>query len=74
MAQAIDMIYNLEFQKDMNVQRIIGEHYEFRYKRTHEQAVRPERARWSDTGFDLTIVDKVKTMGNVTLYTKGIIV
>ena len=73
-SQAIDMICNINFQKDSNVQRLIGEHYDFRYKLTHENAVPPARARGSDSGFDLTIVDKVKSFGKVTLYTTGVIV
>jgi dUTP pyrophosphatase len=45
----------------------------FEWCRTRTDAVAPSKERVSDSGFDLTIIDKVKTFHNqTTLYTTGI--
>ena len=44
----------------------------FRYKKTDEKAVGPSRAHGSDSGFDLTLVKKTKTVGDVEFYSTGI--
>tara|TARA_R100000808_G_C2105827_1_gene121465 strand:+ start:152 stop:574 length:423 start_codon:yes stop_codon:yes gene_type:complete len=41
-------------------------------KKTKKDAIIPSKAHPSDTGYDLTVVDVVKTVGNVTLYGTGI--
>jgi deoxyuridine 5'-triphosphate nucleotidohydrolase len=48
-----------------------GDH--FQWCKTREDAVAPSKARVSDSGFDLTIIDVVKSFHNkTTLYTTGI--
>lgn len=44
----------------------------FKYILAKEKAVAPSRAHHSDSGFDLTIIEPVKSFGNVTLYTTGV--
>lgn len=43
-----------------------------RFNRTREDAVAVTKAHMSDSGFDLTILEKVNTVGNVDLYDTGI--
>lgn len=44
----------------------------FWFKRTREDAVEPYKARISDSGFDLTLVEKVDQIGIVSMYTTGV--
>lgn len=44
----------------------------FWFKKTREDAVAPYKARISDSGFDLTLVEKVDQIGIVDMYTTGI--
>ena len=44
----------------------------FRYTLTNSSAITPTRARHSDSGYDVTVISKVKTFGKVTLYGTGI--
>jgi len=46
----------------------------FSYKLIKSNAKPPEKARPSDSGFDLHIIDKIKRHGNVTLYGTGVCV
>ena len=46
----------------------------FRFFKCDSNAVSPERARPSESGFDLTLIRIVKTIGKVTLYGTGIMV
>lgn len=45
----------------------------FNYKRADPEAVSPFKSRPSDSGYDLTLIKKVKTVGNVEFYDTGII-
>ncbi len=45
-----------------------------RFKKSRPDAVTPFKARESDSGFDLTILEKVKTNGMVEMYDTGIAV
>lgn len=47
---------------------------EFKYTKTHENAVAPYKTRHTDSGFDLHIVEKIKNIGNVFYYDTGIAV
>jgi deoxyuridine 5'-triphosphate nucleotidohydrolase len=44
----------------------------FKWSKTDSRAVIPSKANSSDAGYDLTIIDKYKEFGEVTLYTTGI--
>jgi deoxyuridine 5'-triphosphate nucleotidohydrolase len=44
----------------------------FWFKKTRDDAVSPYKARISDSGFDLTLVEKVDQVGIVEMYTTGI--
>ena len=44
----------------------------FKFKKTLNDAQVPVRAHGSDSGFDLTLIEKVKTVGDVEFYTTGI--
>lgn len=44
----------------------------FWFRKTREDAVAPYKARISDSGFDLTLVEKVDQVGIVEMYTTGI--
>lgn len=46
----------------------------FYFTKTLEDAVVPSKPRMSDNGFDLTIVKKIKTVGDVEFYDTGIAV
>lgn len=45
-----------------------------RFKKTRPDAVAPFKARESDSGFDLTLLELVKTNGKVEMYSTGIAV
>lgn len=47
---------------------------QFAFSKTREDAVAPFKSRPSDSGFDLTLLDISKKMGNVEMYSTGIIV
>lgn len=40
----------------------------FSFTRTHKDACIPEKVRASDSGYDLTLISKIKTVGNVDFY------
>jgi deoxyuridine 5'-triphosphate nucleotidohydrolase len=44
----------------------------FKWTRTDPRAVAPSKTKVSDAGYDITIIKKVKTMGDVVLYDTGI--
>lgn len=44
----------------------------FRWTKTRPNAVAPSKSRASDSGFDLVLLEPVKTMGDITLYDTGI--
>lgn len=46
----------------------------FYYKKTKENAIAPFKSRASDSGWDLTILEKVKTVNGVEYFDTGIIV
>jgi dUTP pyrophosphatase len=46
----------------------------FKYKRTHEDAVAPFKTRASDSGYDLTLISKVKEVNGVEFFDTGVIV
>lgn len=46
----------------------------FKYKKTYENAVAPSKVRASDSGYDLTILSKVKEVNGVEYFDTGIVV
>lgn len=44
----------------------------FKYTMSHKDAVKPFKARVSDSGYDLTVVEKIKEVGSVEFWTTGI--
>lgn len=58
-----------EYYKPLKVETNI-----FYYKKLQDRAVEPFKARASDSGYDLTILEKVKTVGMVEFYSTGIAV
>ncbi len=44
----------------------------FRWAKSRPDAVIPSKVRASDSGYDLTIIDKIKTNGDTTFYDTGI--
>jgi dUTP pyrophosphatase len=44
----------------------------FKFKKTDDSAQNPVRAHGSDSGFDLTLIKKIKTVGDVEFYSTGI--
>ena len=46
----------------------------FRFFKCDPNAVSPERARPSESGFDLTLISVVKNVGKVTMYGTGIMI
>jgi len=49
-----------------------GKHPSFKWNKTDKKAAVPFKARVSDSGYDLTIIEKIKTVGDVEFYTTGI--
>ena len=49
-----------------------GRELHFRWSKTREDAVPPFKKRASDSGYDLTLVDKVKETGRVEFFTTGV--
>jgi deoxyuridine 5'-triphosphate nucleotidohydrolase len=45
---------------------------QFKYKKSDSDAIPPSRAHGSDSGFDLTLIKLVKTVGDVSFYSTGI--
>lgn len=44
----------------------------FRYNKTRHDAIAPSKARITDSGYDLVLLEKIKTIGEVELYDTGI--
>lgn len=49
-----------------------GKSIEFRWMKTRPDAIKPSKERASDSGYDLTILEPVKSFGKTTLYSTGI--
>lgn len=49
-----------------------GNALEFRFNKTRKDAIAPSKVRASDAGYDLTLLEKVKSFGDVDLYDTGI--
>lgn len=49
-----------------------GQSLDFRWVKVAENAVAPFKGRVSDSGYDLTLIGKVKEVGNVTFFDTGI--
>jgi deoxyuridine 5'-triphosphate nucleotidohydrolase len=49
-----------------------GKSIEFKWMKTRPDAVKPSKERASDSGYDLTILEPVKSFGKTTLYSTGI--
>lgn len=49
-----------------------GKEKYFRWTRTRDDAVPPKKTRASDSGYDITIIEKIKVVGTVHFYTTGI--
>lgn len=61
----------IEYSDEMNI--ITTSNFApFRYTLIDSSAIPPTRARHSDSGYDVTVISKAKTFGNVTLYGTGI--
>ena len=46
----------------------------FRVIKKHKDAILPTKTHVSDSGFDITIISKLKTIGDVTFYDSGIVI
>ena len=71
----IKAIDNLDYvNNEMELKQLLGISHvpTFKYILGKDNAVAPSRAHHSDSGFDLTIIEPVKSFGNVTLYTTGV--
>lgn len=44
----------------------------FKWNKTDIRAVAPSKSKVSDSGYDLTLIEKIKSIGNVDFYTTGI--
>lgn len=71
-SEALNKIYDMNINHVEEVQKIIGPLYSFKYIKTNKNAVDPVKAHGSDSGFDITIIDILKTNGNVTFFNTGI--
>jgi deoxyuridine 5'-triphosphate nucleotidohydrolase len=49
-----------------------GKAIEFKWMKTRPDAIKPSKERASDSGFDLTILEPIKSYGKTTLYSTGI--
>lgn len=49
-----------------------GKSIEFKWMKTRPDAIKPSKERASDSGFDLTILEPIKSYGKTTLYSTGI--
>jgi deoxyuridine 5'-triphosphate nucleotidohydrolase len=73
--EAIDLLHKLngsEIYSSMLIGLNTSQTLKTKFVKTRPDAVTPTRAHFSDTGFDLTILEAVKSYGQVTLYTTGI--
>lgn len=67
--------YDLYLQWSMWIPALFGhygKHDKFTYSKTRNDAIFPSKTRPSDSGYDLTILEKIKDMGDVELYDTGI--
>lgn len=74
-SEAIDLLSkmnNNELYSSMLVGVNPSQTLKAKFVKTRSDAIVPTRAHFSDTGFDITILEPVKSYGNVTLYTTGI--
>lgn len=72
---AIDLLIMLNKESDIYNHVLCPIPYNglrFRYKKTDESAVAPCRAHGSDSGYDLTLIKKIKTVDDVDFFTTGI--
>jgi deoxyuridine 5'-triphosphate nucleotidohydrolase len=44
----------------------------FRWERSRKDAIPPSKSKFSDSGFDLTLLEKIRTQGTVEIYDTGI--
>lgn len=47
---------------------------DFKFCKTRNDAIAPQKSRYSDSGFDLHLIEKIKNIGNVNYYDTGIAV
>ena len=76
-ANAIDYLFDGSKKLTQLEERDIHSHsivLPFEYKLQHDLAIPPYKARPSDSGYDLWLIEKDKTIGNITLYNTGVIV
>jgi len=75
--------YYLERKKDLFLQWSVlvpslivgnknGEKLSFKWCKTRNDAIPPTKTRISDSGYDLTLLEKIKTVGDVEFYDTGI--
>tara|TARA_Y100000389_G_scaffold136750_1_gene134335 strand:+ start:8495 stop:9142 length:648 start_codon:yes stop_codon:yes gene_type:complete len=68
---AMTFIENIKYAHEINL--ITQSNFvPFKYKLLHENAQPPQRARPSESGYDLAIINVNKMIGNVTLYGTGV--
>lgn len=68
---AMTFIKNIKYADEINL--ITQTNFvPFKYKLLHESAQPPQRARHSESGYDLSLVRIHETIGNVTLYGTGV--
>jgi deoxyuridine 5'-triphosphate nucleotidohydrolase len=71
--EAIDLLSNIhEPVSTQYLQPLIASNLVVNYRKTREDAVAPYRVHGSDSGYDMTLIDVVKTVGDVTFYTTHI--
>lgn len=49
-----------------------GNYPKFKWAKTDKDAIAPSKVRASDSGYDLSIIKKIKSIGNVDFYSTGI--
>lgn len=72
----VEYVYNIrryEEYREMCGYIPANKMYKFNYKKVDENAKDPFKGRASDSGYDLTLIKKIKTVGNVEFYDTGIV-
>lgn len=49
-----------------------GNYPKFKWAKTDKDAIAPSKVRDLDSGYDLSIIKKIKSIGNVNFYSTGI--
>jgi len=67
-----DIYLNKNYKKYMELSNFVSSKVEFKYTKLSNEAIAPFKSRASDSGYDLTLLKKAKTIGEVELYSTGI--